>query len=205
MSHVYVYIHTSPGCIIPPLPKKQFLGRFHPLFIENRIRGMEKFLSKVLAHPVLRQELYLHTFLEVSDITQAQKIFESCKNSANSGVINWLQTQKNVLTASESSMVKSQVMVETESRIQPILDHMANAVKYAPKTEECTVALEKQQTSLMALRRKHGEACLAVYEVDVSHDAVAIPALQQVCMLLKILLCTISYSSFNSLCTNYLN
>ena len=166
---------------------------------------MEKFLSKVLAHPVLRQELYLHTFLEVSDITQAQKIFESCKNSANSGVINWLQTQKNVLTASESSMVKSQVMVETESRIQPILDHMANAVKYAPKTEECTVALEKQQTSLMALRRKHGEACLAVYEVDVSHDAVAIPALQQVCMLLKILLCTISYSSFNSLCTNYLN
>lgn len=170
------------GSIIPPLPKKQFLGRFHPHFIENRIRGIEKFLSKVLEHPVLGQELYLLTFLEANDISQAQKIFESCQSNSNTGVMNWLQTQKNVLTASESGMVKSQVMIETEERIQPILDHMSNEVKFAPKVEESSVAVQKQQDSQVALRRKHGEACTKLFEIDGNHDSVVIPSLLEVSM-----------------------
>jgi hypothetical protein len=125
---------------------------------------------------VLGQELYLHTFLETNDITQAQRIATSCQSGDDSGVINWLQTQKNVLTASESSMVKSQVMVETEARILPILDHMANALKYAPRVVECSETLQKLQGGLGALRSQHAEACTALHGVD----GTLVPALQQV-------------------------
>lgn len=182
---VYVSVHTShytTGCIIPPLPKKKFLGRFHPSFIENRIRGMDNFLTKVLTHPVLGHELYVHTFLETNDMAQVQKIAESCQNSddSNSGVMNWLQTQKNVLTASESGMVKSQVLIETESRLSPILEHMENAVKYAPRVVETSLSMQKQQKNIAALRQKRAEACEELYQADHLADGVPIPALQQV-------------------------
>jgi len=144
---------------------------------------------------VLSQELYVHTFLESNDVGQAQKIAESCRSGGdnNTGVINWLQTQKNVLTASESSMVKSQVMVETENRILPILDHMANAVKHAPKALEGGEAILKQHKSSAALRVKRAEACEALYQVDATavattsdadHSAggVLVSSLQQVGM-----------------------
>ena len=71
-------------------------------------------------------------------------------------------------------------MIETEERIQPILDHMSNEVKYAPKVEESSVALQKQQDSQVALRRKHGEACSHLFEVDGNHDSVVIPSLLEV-------------------------
>lgn len=143
--------------------------------------------SKVLTHPVLSQELYVHTFLETNDITQAQKIAESCRNSGenNTGVMDWLQTQKNVLTASENSMVKSQVMVETENRISPILDHMANAVKHAPKALACSENyLQKQQKSTATLWQKRAEASLALYQVDTSATGAA-ASMQQVCISMR--------------------
>lgn len=145
---------------------------------------MEKFLSKVISHPVLGQELYVHTFLETNDFTQAKLIAESCQsNDGNSGgVVNWLETQKNVLTASESSMVKSQVVVETEARILPILEHMATAVKHSPKAVESCESWKKQQSNISVLRRKHGDACSSLQWVEEEDPSGApLPSLGQVC------------------------
>ena len=36
-----------PLHIIPPLPPKQVIGRFDEVFIQERRRGLEKFLSRV--------------------------------------------------------------------------------------------------------------------------------------------------------------
>ena len=144
------------------------------------MRGLENFLSKVLAHPVLGQELYLHTFLENNDLSQAKNIATSCKKNEESGVLDWLQTKKNVLAASESKMVKSQTMTETEERLAPIFEHMTNAVKSTPKAVDSCLTISKEYKNLMSLREKHGNSCSSLYQIDVDHSYEHVSSLQQV-------------------------
>lgn len=40
-------VFEFPGCIIPPLPEKNALGRFGPEFVEQRRRYLEKFLNSI--------------------------------------------------------------------------------------------------------------------------------------------------------------
>eukprot|EP00004_Rigifila_ramosa_P013068 TRINITY_DN2878_c0_g1_i1.p1 TRINITY_DN2878_c0_g1~~TRINITY_DN2878_c0_g1_i1.p1 ORF type:complete len:311 (+),score=98.00 TRINITY_DN2878_c0_g1_i1:817-1749(+) len=53
--------------VIPPLPSKQYNGRFEAAFIEQRQLGLLYFLNKVAWHPVLRASpAFLH-FMECAD------------------------------------------------------------------------------------------------------------------------------------------
>lgn len=180
----FLWLHRTlqkknSGCIIPPLPKKQFLGRFHPDFIENRMRGIEKFLDKVLSHPVLKQELYVHTFLETEDITQACNIANSCGHQEESGVMDWLETKKNVLTASESKMVKSQTMIETEERLAPVFEHLNDAMKHAPKAAGSLERIIKQYANEEGLLQKRADACEAAYLVTQNSSNAEIVSLKE--------------------------
>lgn len=44
---------NNPGCIVPPPPEKHALGRFSGNFVEARRKGLQVFLGKVAAHPML--------------------------------------------------------------------------------------------------------------------------------------------------------
>jgi hypothetical protein len=55
--------NTYPGIIIPPVPEKQAVGRFSPDFVEQRRRGLERFLLKISMHPVLVESHHFITFL----------------------------------------------------------------------------------------------------------------------------------------------
>lgn len=55
---------THPGVVIPPLPEKQAMGRFQEDFVESRRVALERFLQKVVAHPLLFDDADVRVFLE---------------------------------------------------------------------------------------------------------------------------------------------
>uniref|UniRef100_A0A7S2WCE5 PX domain-containing protein n=1 Tax=Mucochytrium quahogii TaxID=96639 RepID=A0A7S2WCE5_9STRA len=80
-SHFYVHRRYSdfvwlqeqlaeayPGLIIPPLPEKQVMRRFNEPFLSQRQRALEKFLSRIASHELLRDNMYVKAFLEVENL-----------------------------------------------------------------------------------------------------------------------------------------
>ena len=60
------------GCAVPPLPDKQRMeyvrgDRFGPDFTARRGYSLQRFLSRLSLHPILRRAPILHTFLESPD------------------------------------------------------------------------------------------------------------------------------------------
>ncbi|KAL2198888.1 hypothetical protein P885DRAFT_31436 [Corynascus similis CBS 632.67] len=60
------------GCAVPPLPDKQRMeyvrgDRFGPDFTARRAYSLQRFLSRLALHPILRRASILHTFLESPD------------------------------------------------------------------------------------------------------------------------------------------
>lgn len=62
---LYERLHeNSPGVVVPPPPEKQAVGRFDAQFVESRRMALERMINKIAAHPVLRHDGDLKTFLE---------------------------------------------------------------------------------------------------------------------------------------------
>lgn len=58
---------TSPGVIVPSLPVKGLIGSFAVDFVEERQRGLEKFLQRIAAHPELGSHQLFVSFLQMDD------------------------------------------------------------------------------------------------------------------------------------------
>ncbi|KAH9940322.1 PX-domain-containing protein [Amylocystis lapponica] len=64
----FVVLHTAltrrlPGIALPPLPEKQYAGRFNDDFVEARRGDLERYINRVVAHPVARYAEVLTFFL----------------------------------------------------------------------------------------------------------------------------------------------
>ena len=64
----FVVLHTAlarrlPGIALPPLPEKQYSGRFNDDFVEARRGDLERYLGRVVRHPVARYAEVLTFFL----------------------------------------------------------------------------------------------------------------------------------------------
>ena len=64
----FVMLHTVlsrrlPGVVLPPLPEKQYAGRFSEDFVEARRGDLERYLNKIVRHPVVRYAEILTFFL----------------------------------------------------------------------------------------------------------------------------------------------
>lgn len=64
----FVVLHTAltrrlPGIALPPLPEKQYAGRFSADFVEARRGDLERYLSRVVRHPIARYAEVLTFFL----------------------------------------------------------------------------------------------------------------------------------------------
>jgi len=53
--------------VLPPLPEKQYSGRFNEEFIERRRRALERFINRLARHPVIRYSDLLTHFLSCED------------------------------------------------------------------------------------------------------------------------------------------
>jgi len=77
------------GYLIPPLPEKALLNRFNTEFLEYRRRELEKFLQRIIVHPVLSESVELQTFLESAEILSAPPKAPPKKESS-SGLFSFL-------------------------------------------------------------------------------------------------------------------
>lgn len=64
----FVAMHTAlarrlPGIALPPLPDKQYAGRFSNDFVEARRCDLERYLARLARHPVVRYAEVLTFFL----------------------------------------------------------------------------------------------------------------------------------------------
>jgi len=72
----FVMLHTVlsrrlPGIALPPLPEKQYAGRFSSDFVEARRGDLERYLNKIVRHPVIRYAEVVIFFLSCeSDIVR---------------------------------------------------------------------------------------------------------------------------------------
>ena len=109
------------GSIIPPLPDKQTVGRFTPEFIESRRRGIEKFMSRVTSHSILKNASCVASFLQLDDHGFSQ--FKSqCKQerAATSGsVTDWFGDKLN--TMSTQTTIEP---TEDDEKVQGALDYV---------------------------------------------------------------------------------
>jgi len=80
------------GYLIPPLPEKALLNRFNTEFLENRRRELERFLQRIVDHPVLIQSTELQTFLESSESLSTPKVpaVQPRKESTSSSLFSFL-------------------------------------------------------------------------------------------------------------------
>ncbi|KAL1742546.1 hypothetical protein HDZ31DRAFT_42969 [Schizophyllum fasciatum] len=64
----FVILHTLlsrrlPGIALPPLPEKQYAGRFSDDFVEARRGDLERYINKIVRHPIARYAEILTVFL----------------------------------------------------------------------------------------------------------------------------------------------
>ncbi|KAK1755079.1 Sorting nexin-4 [Echria macrotheca] len=81
------------GCAVPPLPDKQRMeyvrgDRFGSDFTNRRGYSLQRFLSRLALHPILRRANILHTFLETPDwnATMRSRAVRGSAGSAGDGV-----------------------------------------------------------------------------------------------------------------------
>lgn len=68
----FVRLHNAlaallPGIALPPLPEKAYAGRFNADFVEARRGELDRYIRKIVAHPVLRYTDALTFFLGCED------------------------------------------------------------------------------------------------------------------------------------------
>ena len=76
----FVALHTAlarnlPGIALPPLPEKQYAGRFSDDFVEARRGDLERYINRVARHPVARYAEVLTFFLSCESDVVSLVIF----------------------------------------------------------------------------------------------------------------------------------
>ena len=73
LSTIYV------NCVIPPLCKKNYQGRFNQALIAKRTRSIEKFMKGVLIHPIMKDSKIFYYFISI----EKDEDFEKKKKEYN--------------------------------------------------------------------------------------------------------------------------
>ncbi|KAJ7073521.1 hypothetical protein B0H15DRAFT_868740 [Mycena belliarum] len=75
----FVILHTAltrrlPGIALPPLPEKQYAGRFSEDFVEARRGDLERYVGRVVRHPVARYAEVVTFFLGCESDTEWKRL-----------------------------------------------------------------------------------------------------------------------------------
>jgi len=84
-----------PGLALPPLPEKQYTGRFSADFIEARRVDLEQYINRIVRHPVARYAEVVTSFLGCED--------ELVSNAAKKTGYNVLEYKLNFNEGMETS------------------------------------------------------------------------------------------------------
>ncbi|RDB29754.1 Sorting nexin lst-4 [Hypsizygus marmoreus] len=75
----FVMLHTAltrrlPGIALPPLPEKQYAGRFSEDFVEARRGDLERYIDRIVRHPVARYAEVVTFFLGCESETEWKRL-----------------------------------------------------------------------------------------------------------------------------------
>ncbi|KAJ6495280.1 hypothetical protein C8R45DRAFT_866476 [Mycena sanguinolenta] len=75
----FVILHTAltrrlPGIALPPLPEKQYAGRFSEDFVEARRGDLERYITRIVRHPVARYAEVVTFFLGCESDTEWKRL-----------------------------------------------------------------------------------------------------------------------------------
>ncbi|KAI8870037.1 hypothetical protein GQ42DRAFT_122930 [Ramicandelaber brevisporus] len=138
----FAWLHSKlsaefPVGIIPPMPGKHRMeyltgDRFSPEFIERRRQGLERFIARVVLHPLLRRSKHTVVFLENRDWSSE---FEAHGNTA--GNRHGQPNDNNVLDALSDKLMN--VFTKLKQQDPRFIEMNENAAKL----EETLLAIDK--------------------------------------------------------------
>ncbi|KAI0126530.1 putative vacuolar targeting protein Atg24 [Xylariales sp. AK1849] len=145
---VFLYKTLSkdyPACAVPPLPDKQRMeyvrgDRFGPDFTHRRGFSLQRFLSRLTLHPILRRAPMLHTFLESPDWNATMRS-RSARTSVNvepgaGGVFdNFADTFINVFTKVNKADKRFIEVRERSDKLDEDLAHVEKVVARVVRRE----------------------------------------------------------------------
>ncbi|KAF9072231.1 hypothetical protein BDP27DRAFT_1320612 [Rhodocollybia butyracea] len=75
----FVILHTAlsrrlPGIALPPLPEKQYAGRFSDDFVEARRGDLERYIGRVVRHPIARYAEVVTWFLSCESDSEWKRL-----------------------------------------------------------------------------------------------------------------------------------
>ncbi|KAF8597785.1 hypothetical protein BDV93DRAFT_479145 [Ceratobasidium sp. AG-I] len=88
----FAFLHTAlsrklPGIALPPLPAKQYAGRFQGEFVEARRNDLERWLARVVRHPVARYSEVLTFFLGCESDLEWRRLLPHHLNTLPAGPV----------------------------------------------------------------------------------------------------------------------
>ncbi|KAF8524273.1 PX-domain-containing protein [Hysterangium stoloniferum] len=92
----FVFLHKAlarrlPGIALPPLPEKQYAGRFSDEFVEARRGDLERYLSRVIRHPLARYTEVLTFFLSCESDIEWNRLLPQHLNAPPAGAAFYSQ------------------------------------------------------------------------------------------------------------------
>ena len=86
LSIVYV------NCVIPPLCKKNYHGRFNELLISKRTRSIEKFMKGILIHPIMKNSEIFYNFISIDKEAEFEKKKKEYNRLSSPVILNQIKT-----------------------------------------------------------------------------------------------------------------
>jgi len=95
-------LEQHKGYLVPPLPEKAILNRFNSEFVEYRRRELERFLARVVEHPVLQASSVLQSFLQSespqNEATMSSEVVKK-DHSSTAGLFSFLGSSLDSISA----------------------------------------------------------------------------------------------------------
>jgi hypothetical protein len=108
-------IEFYPGCLIPPLPKKNIIERVPEELVYFRMRLMDKFLNSLMSDQLIKSSILVDDFLTISDNSEFQKIKNKYSKTQGPLILKdyFTQTGKIEINVSQEKDLKAQKIIKT--------------------------------------------------------------------------------------------
>lgn len=150
-----------PGVILPAIPEKQAVGRFSPDFVEQRRRGLERFLNKLSLHPTLVESQYLISFLTADDVAfniAKSTVRQEIDEKSNGGMVSWFNkaatTVANVATNKTVNLEKT----ASDLKIEEILEYLNQLENHMSSVSKGTSLVVKRNRDMANALFEFGQA-----------------------------------------------
>ncbi|CAG8718532.1 14971_t:CDS:10, partial [Funneliformis mosseae] len=144
--------------ILPPLPEKQYSGRFNEGFIEKRRRALERFINRLARHPVIRYSDLLTHFLSCEDESEwrkREKQFEAERIVGNTFFQHVYHPEFNVDDGDIETMERFEAHARAMEKLMPWINEASQAHK----------------DSIYEMQRQYRRVSFALLRLITGHNA----------------------------------